>query len=51
MKWLSLANNKKYSKFCILKNGKKYIPADVAIGVYLESKYPDKVIVDYITPK
>jgi hypothetical protein len=51
MKWLSLANEKRYKKFCIIKNNKKFIPADVAIGIYLESKYPDKVLVDYITPK
>jgi len=50
MKWLSLANARRYKKFCIIKNNKKFIPADVAIGIYLESKYPDKVIVDYITP-
>jgi hypothetical protein len=50
MKWLSLANDKKYNKFCIIKNGKRYIPADAAIGVYLESHYQDKVIVDYILP-
>jgi hypothetical protein len=51
MKWLSLANEKRYKKFCIIKNNKRFIPADVAIGIYLESKYPDKVLVDYITPK
>ena len=50
MKWLSLANEARYKKFCIIKNNKRFIPADVAIGIYLESKYPDKVVVDYITP-
>uniref|UniRef100_A0A6C0I8F2 ATP-grasp domain-containing protein n=1 Tax=viral metagenome TaxID=1070528 RepID=A0A6C0I8F2_9ZZZZ len=50
MDWLSLANNKEYSKFCIKKNRRKFIPADVAIGVYLTGKYPDQVIIDYITP-
>lgn len=50
MPWLSLAKQSKYSSFIILRNGKPYVPADVAIGLYIESKYPN-VIIDYITPK
>jgi hypothetical protein len=51
--WLSLANEKKYNKYTILKHGKRQVPADVAIGLYLESMNVGKdvkFIVDYITP-
>ena len=49
MKWLSLANDKKYNKYTIMKGKKRYVPDDLAIGLFLESNYPN-VIVDYITP-
>ena len=49
LKWLSLANDKKYSAYVIKKKNKTFVPDDVAIGLYLESKYPG-VIIDYITP-
>ena len=47
--WLQLANDNFYKKFIVLKKDKKYVPADVAIGLYIESKYPN-IKVDYITP-
>jgi len=49
MPWLALAKKKEYRQFIILRNKKPHVPADVAIGLYLESKYPN-VKVDYITP-
>jgi hypothetical protein len=49
LKWLSLANDKKYSAYVIKKKNKTFVPDDVAIGLYLESKYPG-IIIDYITP-
>ena len=39
MKWLILADNPKYKKFVIVLNKKKYVPADVAIGLYIEFNY------------
>ena len=49
LKWLSLANDKKYSAYVIKKKNKIFVPDDVAIGLYLEAKYPG-IIIDYITP-
>lgn len=49
MPWLSLANDQRYNKLVIRARNKRCVPADVAIGLYLESTYPN-VIVDYITP-
>ena len=49
LKWLSLANDKKYSAYVIKKGTKTFVPDDVAIGIYLEAKYPG-IIIDYITP-
>lgn len=47
--WLTLAKEKRYSKYIINRNGKKHVPYDVAIGLYIEHYYP-KVEVDYILP-
>jgi len=47
--WLRLADQPKYNPFVVLKNKIKYVPADVAIGLYIESKYPN-IKIDYITP-
>ena len=47
--WLKIADDKRYSNYVVLKKSKKFVPADVAIGIYIESKYPD-CEVDYITP-
>jgi len=35
--------------FIVMRDGKKHIPSDYAIGVYLESHFPN-VVVDYIQP-
>jgi len=53
--WLRILNEEKYDPFTIMKKNKRCVPADVAIGVYLEhiSASGDgsvKIIVDYITP-
>jgi len=45
--YLQLAKEKEYSSFCITRKNKKCVPADVAIGLYLESQ---GIIVDYINP-
>lgn len=54
MPWLALAKEEKYKSHVIVikKSGKarSFVAADVAIGIYLESHYPSKVEVDYITP-
>jgi glutathione synthase/RimK-type ligase-like ATP-grasp enzyme len=47
--WLKIAKNKKYKKYTILRKNKICVPADVAIGMYLEKVYKTKV--DYITPE
>ena len=49
-KWLKI--DKIHQPFSIMRKNKKCIPADVAIGIYLESfKDPDvNIIIDYITP-
>jgi hypothetical protein len=47
--WLHLANDSRYKPYVVLKKGEKFVPADVAIGLYIESKYPN-IKVDYITP-
>jgi hypothetical protein len=49
MLWLALANDKKYNKFVITKNKKKFVPDDVAIGLFIESHYPE-IQIDYIHP-
>ena len=47
--WLKLADQSKYSQFIVKKKEQKFVPADVAIGLYIESKFPN-IKVDYITP-
>ena len=52
--WLSLANEKKYNPFVINKKGNRCVPADVAIGIFLENINDGgevKIIIDYITPE
>jgi len=51
--WLQLADHPKYKPYTIIKKNNVYVPADVAIGLFLENlKGNDKVkiMVDYITP-
>ena len=52
--WLKLADDKKYNPFVITKNRKRFVPADVAIGLFLEqlkdSENQVNVVIDYITP-
>ena len=56
--WLKIANDTKYNKLVINKpnflsgKDKRCVPADVAIGVFLESlpKEEINIVVDYITP-
>ena len=47
--WLNIADQVKYKSFVVIKNGKKFVPADVAIGLYIEQHFPN-IKVDYITP-
>jgi len=48
--WLKLGENSRYTPYAVIKKGnKRYFPADVAMGLYIESKYPN-IKVDYITP-
>ena len=47
--WLKLADQSKYSSFIVKKKEQKFVPADVAIGLYIENKFPD-IKIDYITP-
>jgi len=55
MKWLSLADDPKYNELVVRKKKAnsekvgKYVPADVAIGLYIEYHYPN-IEVDYIQP-
>jgi len=52
--WLKLANQSKYLPFTIESKGKVCVPADLAIGLFLESLPKSeeiKIVVDYITPK
>ena len=60
--WLQLADDKKYNPFVITKAAdyslktKKYVPADVAIGIFLENMSNQgngevKITIDYITPE
>lgn len=49
LKWLSLANTPKYSKYTIIVNNKRFVPVDVAIGLFIEATYPN-VKIDYIMP-
>ena len=46
--WLQLGNNPKYNNLTILRKGVRCVPADVAIGIYLENV--QGITVDYITP-
>ena len=46
--WLQRGYSSEYRKFTILRKKKLCVPADVAIGMYIESKY--NIPVDYITP-
>jgi len=51
--WLRLANDNKYNNLAISKKNKRCVPADVAIGIFLESLPQNediKIIIDYITP-
>ena len=53
--WLSIATGEKYKDFTIRKKNKVYVPADVAIGLFLENLSSVaggnvKIIIDYITP-
>ena len=51
MPWLSLANEPRYNKLVIRARNKKCVPADVAIGVFLENMNDNgevKIIIDYI---
>ena len=50
--WLELANKKEFDSLVIQKKGQPCVPADVAIGLYLESLPHEniKITVDYITP-
>jgi len=48
--WLKLGENSRYTPYAVIKKGgKRYFPADVAMGLYIESKYPN-IKIDYITP-
>jgi glutathione synthase/RimK-type ligase-like ATP-grasp enzyme len=47
--WLKIADEVKYKNLILKKKDKKYVPADLAIGLYIESKFPD-IKIDYITP-
>ena len=47
--WLMIADDPRYNPYVVVKKNKKYVPADVAIGLYIESTYPN-IILDYITP-
>jgi len=47
--WLNRAHQTQYKRHVVIKKEKKYVPADVAIGLYIEDKYPN-IKVDYITP-
>jgi len=56
LKWMKHAISSKHSRSgmlhsdLLIKKGKRsFAPDDVAIGIYIESMYPD-VIIDYITP-
>ena len=44
--WLSNVSK----ELVILRNGKPHVPADVAIGMYLQNTYSD-ILVDFITPR
>ena len=48
--WLKLANDKDHVKHSIMRDSKRHVPVDVALGLYLESTFGDKVCIDYITP-
>uniref|UniRef100_A0A6C0AY71 ATP-grasp domain-containing protein n=1 Tax=viral metagenome TaxID=1070528 RepID=A0A6C0AY71_9ZZZZ len=51
--WLKIANEKSYNSLTITKKNKRCVPADVAIGVFLENLPKNeeiKITVDYITP-
>ena len=46
--YLQIANDPRYKQFTIMRKNKLCVPADVAIGLFLESQ---GVTVDYITPE
>ena len=54
--WLRLANEKKYNPYAIKnKHNDRCVPADVAIGVFLENMSNNgngsvKIVIDYISP-
>ena len=54
--WLNILNNKEYNKYVITRNNKRCVPADVAIGAFLEhynKLYQNENIsleIDYIHP-
>jgi len=51
--YLQSANSPEYKQFTINKNGKIFVPDDVAIGMYLEHLQKNdqfNIVVDYITP-
>ena len=49
LNWLKLGKNGDYSDYIIYRNGKPYVAADVAMGLYIEYTFPG-VVVDYIMP-
>ena len=51
--WLGLAKDPKYNSLTINKKGKTCVPADLAIGLFLESLPQNenvKIVIDYIQP-
>ena len=50
LKFLSLANNPEYKEYIITRDSEKCVPADIAIGLYIENKYPT-IEIDYIKPE
>ena len=52
--YLKLANDPRFNEYCILKKKKRYVPADVAIGLYIEYYFNEsdqfKFTIDYIKP-
>jgi len=50
--FLKIGKDPKYKKYTLVRKGKRCVPADVAIGMYLESiRDPNfNIYIDYITP-
>ena len=48
--WLKLAKNKEFTPFTIMREKKRCVPVDVALGVYIQDKYPT-IKIDYIKPE